>query len=124
MTKFETFTTPSGDQMAVLPLADLEKLLEAAEDIADADAYVEAKARLASGEDEMVPSAIAERLLDGENPVRVWREHRGMAAKDLAKLAGISAPYLSQIESGGRAGRLETMRRLADALKLTIDDLV
>src|SRR3546814_3871263 len=58
---------------------------------------------------------MVERLLDGENPVRVWREHRGLTVKALAERAGISAAYLSQIEGGQRDGSLDTMRKIAEA---------
>lgn len=90
----------------------------------DVRAYDAAKRRLASGEDELVPAAIAHRLLDGENPVRVWREHRGMSARALAERAGISAAYLSQIEAGRRDGSFDTMRKIASALGVALDDLV
>jgi transcriptional regulator with XRE-family HTH domain len=54
----------------------------------------------------------------------VWREYRGLKARELAEAAGISPPYLSQIENGEREGSFETMRKIADVLKVTIDDLV
>lgn len=49
---------------------------------------------------------------------------RGMSAKALADAAGISAPYLSQLEGGVREGSIDAMKKLADALKVTIDELV
>jgi transcriptional regulator with XRE-family HTH domain len=57
------------------------------------------------------------RILDGENALRVWREHRGLTVKQLADLAGISASFVSQMESGRREGSVETMRRIAAALR-------
>ena len=42
------------------------------------------KARLAAGQEELVPAAVVNALLDGANPVRVWRDYRGLSAKDLA----------------------------------------
>ena len=90
----------------------------------DVKLYDEAKRRLASGEDELVPAEIADRLLSGENPVRVWREHRGLKAQALAEKSQISAAYLSQIEGGQRDGSFETMRRIAEALQISLDDLV
>jgi DNA-binding XRE family transcriptional regulator len=124
MNKPTIITTPSGDRMAVIPLAEYERLLEAAEDVADVRAYDEAKRRLASGEDELVPSEIANRILDGENALRVWREYRGLTVKQLAAQANVSAPFVSQIENGQRDGSVETMRKLADVLKVSLDDLI
>jgi transcriptional regulator with XRE-family HTH domain len=55
--------------------------------------------------------------------VRVWREHRGLTVEKLAKAAGISQPYLSQIETGRRDGTFKVMAALARALKIDLDDL-
>lgn len=123
MGKPDIITTPSGDQLVILPMAEYERLVEAAEDAADVRAYDEIKRKLAAGEEELIPSAIVDRILDGENKVRVWREHRGLSAKDLAETAGISAAYLSQIETGARDGSFATMKRIAAALRLSVDDL-
>lgn len=124
MTKPVIITSPSGDRLAVIPLSEYERLVEAAEDAADVAAYDEMKRKLAAGEDELVPDEVAGRLIAGENKVRVWREHRGMTAAALADAAGISTPYLSQIESGKRDGSIDVMKRIANALRMTMDDLV
>ncbi len=116
--------TPGGERMVVLPLSEYEQLCAAAEDLMDVQAYDKAKQRLAAGEDEMVPAAFADRILDGENKVRVWREYRTLSVKELAERAEISAAYLSQIENGDREGSVSTMKALAAALSLDLDDLV
>ena len=115
--------TPSGDRMAVIPLADYERLVMAAEDAADVRAYDRVKRRLATGEEELVPAEFANRILDGENKIRVWRELRGMTAAVLARKAGIARPYLTQLETGKRDGTVGTLRQIADALGVSIDDL-
>lgn len=96
----------------------------AAEEAADAAAVRQFKEQQAKGEEEMLPAAMVDRMLAGESPVRVWREHRGLTAQDLAALAGTSQPDLSQIENGKREGGIETMKKLASALGVTIDDIV
>ena len=55
---------------------------------------------------------------------RVWREHRGLTVRQLADQAGVSAPFVSQIETGQREGSVETMRKIAGVLKISLDDLV
>ena len=124
MNKPTIIKTPSGDEMAVIPLREYERLVEAAEDLADVRAYDEAKRRLASGEDELVPAEIVNRILEGENALRVWREYRGLTIKQLAEKAQVSAPFVSQIESGQREGSVETLRKIADALDVSLDELV
>ena len=125
MAMAKLITTPGGEELVLLPKDEYERLVEAAEDLADIAAYDEAMRKLAAGEDELIPSEIVDRLLfSGESPVRVWRDHRGLTVKELAEAAGISASYLSQIETGSREGTLETMARIARALRVDLDDLV
>lgn len=97
----------------------------AAEEAVDAAAAVRRfKEQLAKGEEEMLAAAMVDRMLAGESPVRVWREHRRLTAHDLAALAGIPQPYLSQLENGKREGGIETMKKLASVLGVTINDIV
>ena len=120
----EVQTLRAGDEeLVVLPRARYEALLAAAEEAADLRAYDAARAALASGEEELVPDALAKRLIAGENAVRLWREHRGLKAGELAAAAGLSAPYLSQIETGRRRPSVATLERLAGALGVALDDI-
>jgi DNA-binding XRE family transcriptional regulator len=123
MAKPNIITTPSGDRMAVIPLAEYERLVEAAEDLADVRAYDEAKRRLATGEDELIPAEFVNRMIDGENRVRVWREYRGLTVKALAEAAGLAPAYLSQIETGVREGTVDTYKKIAAALRIKVDDI-
>jgi transcriptional regulator with XRE-family HTH domain len=86
-------------------------------------AYDEAKRALVEGE-ELIPSEVTYAILDGGNPIRVWRERRGLTQQQLAEAAGISVPYLSQIESGKRGGSAEVLAVIARALGLALDDIV
>ena len=116
--------TPGGEDMVILPRKEYEQLCEAVEDADDVRVYDAARRRLSAGEDEIIPGEFADRILDGENPVRIWREYRGLSIKALAEKAEISAAYLSQIESGVREGSVRTMKALAMALNLELADLV
>ncbi|RDJ21796.1 XRE family transcriptional regulator [Bosea caraganae] len=120
----QIITSPTGERLVVLPEAEYQALVEAAEDAADISAIARFERRLAAGEEEFVPSEMVDRILAGENVVRVWREHRGLTASALAEKAGIAQSYLSQIETGKREGTLQTMKKIADALKVTVDDLI
>ena len=117
------FMTPKGDEMAVLPAADFRAMEAAIEDREDIAAVHEFRRQLAAGEEELIPAEVVDRILDGENKVRVWREYRGMTPRDLAAKVGLSAAYLSQIETGARDGRFEIIKRIAQALGVTVDDL-
>lgn len=119
----QIISTPAGERMAVLPLEEYRHLLRSAEELSDIRTYDRAIEQLAKGQDEMIPSEFADRILEGESAVRVWREYRKLSVKELASQANISASYLSQIEGGSRAGSLPTMKALALALHLDLDDL-
>lgn len=70
-----------------------------------------------------MPSAIGENLFIGEQ-VAYWRRRRGKSQRVLADLAGMSQPYLSQIENGIRpVERRATLVALAQALDVSIADL-
>lgn len=47
-----------------------------------------------------------------------------MSQDELAKRARITQGYLSEIEVGRKSGDVQTLRKLADALKVTLDSLV
>ena len=73
---------------------------------------------------ESFPAQVADRLLAGENPICVYRNHRGMTQGELAAAAGIHPVYLSQIETGKRSGSTKTLAAIAEALGVTVDDLI
>ena len=110
-------------EWAVVPYEDYQRLLEEAEMLQDIREYDEAKLSIAKGE-ELIPSEVTYAILDGKNPIRVWREYRGMTQQAVAEKAGISKPYLSQLESGQRKGTTEVLSAVAKALNVSLDDLV
>ena len=74
--------------------------------------------------DEAFPIEVADRLLAGENPVKVYRDRRRMTRKQLAEAAGINAVYLSQIERDRRTGSTRTLVAIAKALGVDVDALI
>lgn len=114
--------TPTGERLVVLSEQDYAKLLEQAEDHHDIVAANEVRDRVDAGE-ETFPSSVVEALIDGVPPVRVFREHRGLRAGDLAERAGISQGYLSELEAGKKTGSLGVLKRIAEALDVELSDL-
>ena len=111
-------------EWAVLPYEEYLNLLEQAEMLEDIRDYDAAKAALENGEDELIPAEVIYAILDGENPIKVWREYRGLTQQQLADKAGISKPYLSQIETGKRTGTTEILTTIAKALDVSLDEVV
>jgi DNA-binding XRE family transcriptional regulator len=110
-------------EWAVIPYADYLHLLARLEDIDDGHAYDQAKADLETGRDELIPVAVVDRLSSGESPLRVWREYRGLTQQVLAEVAGLGKSYISQLETGAKTGTIGTLRALAAALQVDVDDL-
>ena len=68
--------------------ADYEALLDRLEDAEDRAALLEHRLGKASGRPaEMLTLEEEDRLIDGENPVRFWREKRGYSVRGLAAAA-------------------------------------
>lgn len=111
-------------EWAIIPYAEYERLREDAEMLQDVRAYDEAHAALAQGDEELIPAAVVDALLAGEAPLLVWRRFRGLSRAELARQGAISTPYLSQLERGRRAGSAAVLSRLADVLRVTVDDLL
>ncbi|HUD52606.1 helix-turn-helix transcriptional regulator [Parvibaculum sp.] len=111
---------PDGQPLFVLvPVAEYETLTnlgDAAGEMSRAHAIL--AERLGGA-----PAGVAHRIAEGENPVRVWREFRGLKAVALARAAGISPAYLSEIETGKKDGTFRTMASIARVLGVSLDDL-
>ena len=102
----------------VLAKTDFEDLLEALED-------AEARAALTGTRDEETfPAEVADQLVRGIPPLRVFRTYRGLTLSALAQRAGVSVSYLSEIESGKKPGSAKTLKAVAEVLGLEVDDLI
>lgn len=111
-----------GEEYAVIPRAEYEALRKAVDEDA-MDAAIIRRA-LEDPDQELAPFELVKRIADGEHPVRVWREYRGLKASQLAVASGVAASYHSDIENGKKPGSVKAMKRIADALKVMVDDLV
>jgi DNA-binding XRE family transcriptional regulator len=52
------------------------------------------------------------------------RKAAGLSRKRLAEIVGVSQQFIYQLEKGEKAPRLDTAKRIADALGCTVDDLL
>ena len=114
ITGAELVDDPDRADLVVMTPGDLAEMIE--------DAEATAAYRRTRGQ-ECVPVRVIDRLIAKENPVRVWREHRDRSLRQLAGRAGIGVGYLSQIENGQRKGTMETLKKIAAALDIDLDDL-
>ncbi|PYB77904.1 helix-turn-helix domain-containing protein [Rhizobium wuzhouense] len=93
------------------------------EDMMDIIMAKEILARIEAGE-ETWPAELVYELLDTDSRIRTYRNYRKLSVSDLAAAAGISQPYLSEIESGKKTASVDVLKRIAAALKVDLDDIV
>jgi DNA-binding XRE family transcriptional regulator len=108
----------------VLAYAEWRRMKATLEDFDDAVDAAVARRILEDPKTEWVPGEVVERLVEGQNPIRVWREHRGLSQAALAARAKLPQQTISMLENGRRKGTLDQVRRLAEALGVGLDDLV
>lgn len=111
------------NKMVTIPQDEYDRLREAADELSDLRVYDGVKADLASGADELVPAEFAKRLIAGESPLRVYRDLRGLTQQGLAEASRVNRVQIADIEAGRSTGSVATLRKLADALDVAIDDL-
>ena len=123
MDRIQTFKTPGGEELVIMPKADYDRLMSHQDDD-DVAAARKALRRVKAGTEPLIPLEVYKLIRQKHMPrIRAWRTYRGMSSADLAKKIGKSHSYLVQLENGARKGTLETMSLLADKLGTTLDGL-
>jgi DNA-binding XRE family transcriptional regulator len=126
MTKVQFIKTVGGEELAVLPRSEYERLAALAvdEDAGTARLIHRARAALTTGHEIVVPKAVVDRLAAGESPIRVLREWRDMTQAELVVSVGITQGYLSELEAGKRKGPVVLHQKIARALDVPIQLLL
>lgn len=126
--KAQTITSPSGDELVVLPRSDYEALVVAAsardEDADNVAIYDRRKAELAAGLDAPLPPEVSARLIKGESLLKALRNWRDVTQMELSFRTGLGQGYLSDLELGRRRGTSETLKTIAAALDVPAQWLV
>jgi len=120
--------TIKDETFVLVPLNEynhLSRYAGAAEDEAEeawaAKVYDDHMAAKARGEDLAMPREQWVRIKEGESPISVIREFRGMSQKALSEKSGIVQSEISSIEKGKRRGTVDTLKALAKALRAPLD---
>ena len=116
--------TANGEELVVLPKAEYEALLMAAdqdaEDIEDVAIYDARKAAMNAG-GVVLPPEVGAAMLRGESRLKAIRKWKGMTQSYICEYkTDIGQGYLSDLESGRRTGTPETIAKLAKALKVPV----
>ena len=105
--------------MVTIPRAEYDRLVADSEMLADLAAYDAARAEAGEG----MPLAVFSRIVSGENPVKVIREWRGLTQAELARRAELHRVQLHDIETGKSRGSVDTLKAIAVALDVGMDDV-
>lgn len=101
---------------------EYDRLVNAAGLLEDIVAYDAAMAGFDA--ENALPDAFMKRLLDGESPLKVFREWRSYNQSELSRLAGVSRVQINDIEAGRANGSAMTLKLLAQHLRVDMEDLV
>ncbi|MDX8456502.1 helix-turn-helix transcriptional regulator [Mesorhizobium sp. VK9D] len=112
--------TPTGEELVVIPKADYEALLRAAEealeDAADIAIYDERKADLKT--EKTLPADVTMDVLRGSSRLKALRNWRKLTQAELAATIGVSQGFLSDLEANRRKPSEQTSAMLAKALDI------
>jgi DNA-binding XRE family transcriptional regulator len=117
MGKPQIITSPSGEELVVVPRRDYE-------DLVDTAIARKAEAALASGREELLSLDETTALLAAPAPLSFWRKKRGRTQTQLAAAVGVSQNFLSDLERGKARGDVTLYAKLARYLDVSIEDLV
>lgn len=56
--------------------------------------------------------------------IRKFRCRRGLRQRELAEMVGVTRLTIARYESGARKPDVYTLKRIAEALECTVDDLI
>lgn len=119
--KIHPQTIYKGHQPAfvVLPIQEYHTLINTVQDLQDIQ---EIKQHIEEG-GETFPIEVVLALSEGRNPIKVYREYRGISQTELASKVNVSKQYISQLEASERQGTTKVLKAIARVLSLDLEDI-
>ncbi len=111
--------TRQGEELVVLPRADYDALVAAAEDAEDVAIYDACMADPAGLE--RVPDEVSAALMKGDGLLTAFRKWRGLSLSQLAAKAMIGQDDLAELEHKKQRASPETIAALAKALDVPVN---
>lgn len=112
------------NKTVTIPQDEYDRLVLMAEDLEDMQAIEKHRSDVAHQREESVSSDFVKRMIDGESLLTLWREHRSLSINKLAQISGVNRIQIGEIEKGTKSGSIHTLKKLADALGVLVDDLI
>lgn len=109
--------------MIQIPQHEYDRLMAAAELLDDIKAYDAAKAAMEYDDGDAIPHDFMKTLINTDSSLKAWREYRGLSQYQLAERASVNRVQIIDIEKGKSNGSIATMKKLADALNVALDDI-
>ena len=124
MNKPQIIKTERGEELVVLSRREYDAMRaragdDEAEDIVAAHLIADAKAAKAAA----LPLSVWDDIDNAPSPIRPLRKWRKLTQEELAEKAGITQAYLSELETGRKVGNVATLRSIASALGVGIEDV-
>lgn len=98
-------------------LLRLQNLAEDEQDVQDFDNAIHEA-------NEFYPQHILDSILNGENAIATFRQYREMTQEQLSQATQLSRAYIAQIETNKKTGSVNTLKKIAHALKIDIELLI
>ena len=105
-------------KFVLVPIEQYNQVLEDLETLEDIRDFEIVK----NLDEEAFPSEVVDRLvLNNENPIKVFREYRGLTQEQLAGKTGIQRTDLATMETGQKSGSVKSLKLIAEVLNLDVD---
>ncbi len=123
MSKPQIIKTQSGEELVVLSRRDDDSMRARLGDEEAEDAMSVRILKERAG-DVAFPLSVWDEIHASPSPIGPIRKWRGLTQEGLAKKAGVSQGYLSELETGKKTGDVATLRAIAGALGISLEDVV
>jgi prevent-host-death family protein len=88
------------------------------------DEYISSRQKQKAEEKLYFPQEVVEKTaVDGKSLIRAWREYKRMSQKEVAEQMGITQAAYCQLEKSENRLRHATLKKIAAALGISVDQL-
>jgi DNA-binding XRE family transcriptional regulator len=116
--------TPAGEPIVIMSEPEFERLRELAEDAEDIAIVARSRTALAAGAEELLTLDEVDALHAAPTPLAFWRKKRKATAEWLADRTGVDPSAIERLERGESVGDVYLYRKVAEALRLRVEDLI
>lgn len=116
--------TIGNKQYAMIPMDEYEDMMDDLQDMQEIGKILEIHRQIKTGEMPTYPASVVNALINGVNPVKVYREHKGLTQQELADKIGKSVAMIRKIENGESEASVSTMKAIANVLDTDVDSLI